>query len=162
MSNDFSKPIAFYRQPDGDGVVLVDDKGNRQAARVDLLTLTSEVGEMIEVQPPPPGAGWRIGDAGQWRRDPVRKFAWGREGQHFALGLLLAIVSASGIIFEELHIAYGLAIGAQVKIGFIVYEISEGWRIRDQAYRDIGPAFVGYLVGGIIVIAGLVVYGLLT
>ena len=143
--------IAYYTHPDG-RTILVDTHGLRRECKGESLT------GLLAVQPPPPGSGWRIGDAGQWRRDPVRAFRWGREGQHFALGIMLALISALGMYFDAVHIAYGIAASAKILVAFLTYEISEGWRIRDQAYRDIGPAFVGYLVGALLAAIGAILY----
>ena len=41
-----------------------------------------------------------------------------------------------------LVIAYWFVVGAY----FLAYEITEGWRIRDWAYRDIGGYMIGFTI----------------
>ena len=42
-------------------------------------------------------------------------------------------------------------------IGFMIYELSEDWRIKDQAYKDIAGYLWGLAIGGI----GLFLWGFL-
>ena len=96
--------------------------------------------------PPDENPAWYIGDGGQWRKDPVHRWAWQREGMHAVVGrpgrpsdrrrpLRPASSTAShwgavGIMFT----------------GFLAYEITEGLRIRDWAYRDVGGWLTGFSV----------------
>ena len=106
--------------------------------------------------PPTGNPGWYKGDGGQWRLDPVRKMSWDREGIHFLLGLFVWSLPFACLPFGDIFGLWALtAIVATVAtVLFIVYEISEGWRIYDWAYRDVG----GYLVGALLT---PVIWGLL-
>ena len=105
-----------------------------------------EYGE--EGGPPTSNPGWYRGDSGQWRLDPVRRPSFWREGQHAILGVFI------GLLPFLVH-SWGLSAGfeatlvAQVLVTllFLAYEITEGWRIRDFAYRDIGGYLGGFVVG---------------
>ena len=88
-------------------------------------------------QKPTDNPGWYRGDGGQWRLDPVRRPKWDREGIHAIAGMFTAGLLALGIVS-----------GAVIFfIGFLAYEITEGWRIRDWAYRDIGGYLIGLAIG---------------
>ncbi len=100
----------------------------REGVTVDPL---SELGSR------PNREGWYIGDGGQLRRDPVRKLRWDREGIHALVGLFAAVLLSYA---DNPALIAG---SVMFFVGFLAYEITEGWRIKDWAYRDIG----GYLVG---------------
>ena len=96
--------------------------------------------------PPDSNPAWYIGDGQQWRKEPVRKQKWDREGIHAGLGLLLGILPfvANQWVSELTVIA--LVASVMTIVLFMVYEITEGWRIRDWGYRDIGSLTIGYFV----------------
>ena len=102
---------------------------------------------IYRVNPPPDSnREWYIGDGQQWRKEPVRKQKWDREGVHAGLGLLLGILPfvANQWVSELTIIA--LVASVMTLVLFISYEITEGWRVRDWGYRDIGGAAIGYFV----------------
>ena len=88
----------------------------------------------------PAGVGGYISETTQQRRwrapDVIRNFRWDREGVHFPVGVIIAALTYAG----QFHAAW------MVLTFFLAYEISEGWRIRDGAFRDIGAAFIAFLV----------------
>ena len=64
-----------------------------------------------------------------------------REGIHAFVGL-----------FNAALLAFNPVAAAILFVGFLAYEITEGQRIRDWAYRDIGGHLVGFAVGSIVFI----------
>lgn len=81
---------------------------------------------------------------GQVRRRAWKRFVWDRQGSHGVLGL---IVGLSFALTPWVPLA--LIICAQVLAfaRFATYELSEGWRIKDQAYVDLGGEMAGWLIG---------------
>ena len=102
------------------------------------------LGRENRITSPPDGdpAWWYTGK--RWRLEPARKMSWDREGIHAAFGLLLGCLLALA-----LHTGIGvetvLRITAISVVLFLAYEITEGLRLRDWAYRDIGGFMVGWL-----------------
>ena len=98
-------------------------------------------------QPPTTNEGWRRGDGGQWRLDPVphKRWAFWREGIHFIFGIGVGLWLLAGII-AGVPLLPLVGLQAIVTVLFLAYEITEGWRIRDWAYRDIGGYMAGYFV----------------
>ena len=90
-----------------------------------------------------------IGDGGQLRLEPVRKLAWGREGMHFILGLVVAGMVSISYLFGSRDLVYHMVYLVQplMMVLFICYEVTEGLRINDWAYRDIGGYMGGWIVG---------------
>ena len=85
----------------------------------------------------------------RWRApDVIRGFRWDREGVHLPVGFIIAGLLWAGMT----HYAY------ITFAFFLAYEISEGWRIRDGAFRDLGAAMVGFLIVTAIVF-GMKVFG---
>ena len=90
----------------------------------------------IFMKSPPEGGyddGLTIGDGHQFRREPVRRPGVMREGIHALLGGGIGWVYFLG---EPI-------MAVLLFIGFLAYEITEGLRIKDWAYRDIGGALIG-------------------
>ena len=109
---------------------------------------------MVEQIKDNPGA--YIGDGGQLRLDPVRKPKWDREFIHGFLGLLVGLFALVGMLWGTSTMFWGsIATGAVITFLFLAYEITEGLRINDWAYRDIG----GYLTGYTIATASWVIAG---
>ena len=61
----------------------------------------------------------------------MRKPKWDREGVHALLGLFTA-----GLLWSAETPAL-VAGAALFFVGFWVYEVVEGWRLRDLAYRGV-------------------------
>lgn len=76
-----------------------------------------------------------IGEGGQWRLEPVRKPNIMREGMHIGVGAFNALLMAESPV-------HGVAFAS----GFALYEITEGLRLRDWAYRDLGGHLVGFAI----------------
>ena len=95
--------------------------------------------------PPTDNPRWHKGEHGQWRL-PKPSANWQREGQHACLAALVGACPAIAYIFGNLELLILTLVG-QVMVGilFLAYEITEGWRLRDFAYRDVG----GYLAGSV-------------
>ena len=92
-------------------------------------------------------AGAYIGDGGQLRLDPVRRFRWGREGQHALVGALVVVPAALAYALgsQALWWASMAVMQPLALVMFLAYEITEGLRINDWAYRDIGGYMAGWL-----------------
>ena len=80
-----------------------------------------------------------------WRKPPARKMRWDREGIHFVLGLFVGAILVAGRR-GVVPLPFAITVVAVWAFLFVVYEISEGWRIKDMAYRDVGAALSGFLV----------------
>lgn len=89
------------------------------------------------------GEGHRI----RWRKEPERSWSFTREGMHMGVG---AIVGAL-LMLTQFSIPWSAVLGVQaiVTLLFLAYEITEGIRILDMAYRDIGGYLTGFLVTSI-------------
>ena len=115
---------------------------------------------MASAKPPTDNEGWRRGDGGQWRLDPVAHNRWSfwREGVHFLVGLVTTGTWPGAYLLgvDELLLSTAIVVTAVL---FLAYEISEGWRIRDWAYRDIGGFMAGHVFGTFIWIAAAVRWG---
>ena len=85
-------------------------RGSTQRARYpNLLAAIREHPGATHTSPPPDeNPAWYISEGGQWRKDPVGRWGWKREGIHAILGALsgLLIVAA---LFGQLP--QGLAMG---------------------------------------------------
>ena len=108
----------------------------------------------VERRGPPPTADpiWYVDHHGIWRCDPVRKPEPFREGIHALLGIAAALISVLPLVRDidgwEKSVAFGLSF--ILVLLFLAYEITEGFRIRDWAYRDIGGFLIGYFVCSIV------------
>lgn len=71
---------------------------------------------------------------GQLRYAAPRGFRWDREGIHAPVGAAVA-----GLLWRRYRDEAFVAL-----VLFLAYEISEGYRIKDGAFRDIGAAAFGY------------------
>ena len=92
--------------------------------------------------------GSYIGDGGQVRLDPVRQLKWGREGIHFALGLFVALLPLVAVLWGTVGLMWAmLAMQPVAVLLFIAYEVTEGWRLNDWSYRDIGGFMGGWVFG---------------
>ena len=97
--------------------------------------------------PPTSNPGWYRGDGGQWRLDPVRRASWFREGQHSLIGGLTAALPYAAYWWGDLPLVAAALVAQLLGVTlFLAYEVTEGWRIRDWAYRDIGGFMAGMLV----------------
>ena len=92
--------------------------------------------------PPDDNPNWYQGEDGQWRLPAHNSLSPLREGQHILVGMVNALL----LLFGAATLGTSVAItGAAVLFaGFLAYEITEGWRIRDWAYRDIGGFLTGW------------------
>ena len=102
--------------------------------------MSKDTTERIEGKPP--GRGWYLGRASQWRR-PVASWFLDREGLHALAGAGFVGVAALFEVAFGFWAFYAVWIGLMVL--FITYEVTEDWRIHDQAYRDVG----GYVQGSV-------------
>ncbi len=105
---------------------------------------------VVRLFPPPPQLGntayltedkaWGV----RWRAMPARQIRWDREGIHGAVGLVFGVLFALALLTGDGFLLASAAVGQAIVLTlFLAYELSEGDRIRDFAYRDIG----GYVVG---------------
>ena len=84
-----------------------------------------------------------LGDGGQLRIDPVRKWGIDREWLHMGLGLLVwqcpvvAFLWALGGPHGALAFWAVLVVALAITHVFIRYELTEGQSINDNPYRDI-------------------------
>jgi hypothetical protein len=95
------------------------------------------------------GHGHRI----RWRKEPERGWSITREGMHMGIGAVvgaLLVLTLFGVPLPAV-----LAVQALVTVLFLAYEITEGIRILDMAYRDIGGYLTGFLVASIAALASL-------
>ena len=126
--------------------MVVRQGGTRRERYPNLLSAIREHPGATRTSPPPDeNPAWYIGDGGQWRKDPVRRWAWQREGMHAVVGALAGLLIVAALFGQLPH---GLALGAVgiMFTGFLAYEITEGLRIRDWAYRDVGGWLTGFSV----------------
>ena len=118
--------------------------------------------------PPGPSEDYYIGEGGQQRLEPVRGVNPMREGIHAVLGFGVVAVSAGlatafGWAFKrsqddfEAPVLLAIAVSYICTWLFLRYEETEGQRIRDWAYRDIGGYLVGWLAGAAIAALALVI-----
>ena len=133
----------FYRDPDyGDWVTISTGTTHPERVSWDTMERASNGGVNLRINPPPDGnPAWYVGDGFQWRKEPVRTPGFMREGIHAFVGL-----------FNAALLAFNPVAAAILFVGFLAYEITEGQRIRDWAYRDIGGHLVGFAVGSIVFI----------
>ena len=99
--------------------------------------------------PPTSNPGWYRGDGGQWRLDPVKKATWWREGQHAVLGSVVGLLFLLAAYDRDIAFP-AISLASVFTVLFLAYEITEGWRIRDWAYRDIGGYMTGLLISGFV------------
>ena len=110
-----------------------------------------QLGRENRISSPPNGNPdwWFTGRV--WRREPARKMSLDREGVHGAFGFLMGTLMALSLATDTL--IWGiLGVQAITLVLFLSYEITEGLRIRDWAYRDIGGYLIGWLVPVVIVV----------
>ena len=89
-----------------------------------------------------------IGDGGQLRLDPPRKFKWSREGVHFAIGLYCSLLATAVMLLATEGLMWAvIAMQPVVVAMFLVYEITEGRRLNDWSFRDIAGYMAGWLFG---------------
>ena len=92
--------------------------------------------------------GAYIGDGGQLRVEPVRKPKWDREGIHALLGFIVAMWPLAALVWgTDMLLWSALAMQPVALLLFLAYEITEGWRINDWSYRDIGGYMIGWIPG---------------
>lgn len=132
----------YYKDIETGHFVAVDS--GIGAKRTDYYTLPDLFVDHPKAQrtnaPPDANVEWYISPATrQWRKEPARGCHPMREGIHFLVGLLNAFLILSPGPFEIAAVL--------VFLGFLAYEITEGLRIRDWAYRDIGGHLIGLAIG---------------
>ena len=135
-----------YDDPNGGGSVVVHEGSTRRTRYPDLPAAVREHPGATRTSPPPDeNPAWYIGDGGQWRKDPVGRWTWKREGMHAVLGALAGLLIVAALFG---HLPESLALGTVglMLAGFLAYEITEGLRIRDWAYRDVGGWLTGFSV----------------
>ena len=89
------------------------------------------------------GEGHRI----RWRKEPERSWSMTREGMHMGVGAIVGVL----LMLTQFGIPWSAVLGVQAiaTLLFLAYEITEGIRILDMAYRDIGGYLTGFLVTSI-------------
>ena len=133
-----------YRDPDyGDWVVISEGAYPTRAAQ-DMVQPSEDEAQRIN-PPPDSNPAWYVGDGFQWRKEPVRTPGVMREGIHAIVGL-----------FNAALLAFNPVAAVILFVGFLAYEITEGLRIRDWAYRDIGGHLVGFAVGSTVLVGLLI------
>ena len=100
-----------------------------------------------------------IGDGHQFRYEPVRTPGVMREGIHAALGVLVALLPFLAFWFAPALLIVGIVSSVVAVVLFMAYEITEGLRIRDWSYRDIGGLLVGYFGCNAVGIIGAAIIG---
>ena len=141
----------YYRDSEyGDWVIVTEGKNPlRQYGIICdedfFLGTRPDLGKEDRISSPPNGNPdwWFTGRA--WRREPARKMSLDREGIHAAKGLLMGLMVGAALIVDA-GIWVALAISALVWIRFLAYEVTEGMRIRDWAYRDLGGELIGFML----------------
>ena len=131
----------YYRDPDYSNWVVISAGAHPE--RWSYSTMEEAKSGLVQRINPPPDSNpaWYIGDGFQWRKEPVRTPGIWREGMHTFVGL-----------FNAALLAFNPVAAAIVFVGFLAYEITEGLRIRDWAYRDIGGHLIGFAVGSTILV----------
>ena len=95
---------------------------------------------------PEPGTDEYISPhTGQLRRRAWKKFVWDRQGTHGLLGLGLGL--GWTLVLFGVPLGMLVAIQGYALVRFGLYEVAEGWRIKDQAYVDLGGEMIGWLLG---------------
>jgi len=141
-------PLKRYVYDDSNqgGSVVVRQGSTKRAPYPNrLAALRDHPGATRTSPPPDENPAWYIGDGGQWRKDPVSRWTWQREGMHAVVGALSGLLIVAALFG---HLPQGLALGVVglMLAGFLAYEITEGLRIRDWAYRDVGGWLAGFSV----------------
>ena len=131
----------YYRDPDYGDWVGIDNGPFSKRVSGNTEDQAATDGTQ-RINPPPDGnPAWYVGDGLQWRKDPVRTPSIMREGLHALVGL-----------FSAALLAFNPVAAVILFVGFLAYEITEGLRIRDWAYRDIGGYLYGFSVGSVVLI----------
>ena len=110
--------------------------------------------------PPDDNPSWFISpDSLTWRRAATHG-GLQRFWMHAALGLFVGAIPPTAWWFVHMSLTTVALVGAAlVTWCFLRYEETEGQRIRDHAYRDIGGYLNGLVVGGL---GGVLVVGILS
>ena len=75
---------------------------------------------------------------------PRGRPSWLREGQHAVVGGLTGALPYAAYWWGDLPLLAAALVAQVLGVGlFLAYEVTEGWRIRDWAYRDIGGFMAG-------------------
>ena len=91
-----------------------------------------------------------IGRAGQLRYK-VAPWMLDRQGAHIPVGLVISWLVFLWPLDVSSHVLWGARLTAVLLFaGFILYEVTEDWRINDQAYRDIQGFVIGLGVGAVV------------
>ena len=100
---------------------------------------------------------------GRRRRKAWKTWVWDRQGTHAGfggvIGLTWLVPLLAGNIWLILALIASVAVFQTIAtVVFLTYEITEGWRIQDQAYVDIGGFLLGYCLSSVPVIILLAVF----
>ena len=148
-------PLCIYADPDQPGEWGATLPGNAapkhwsahyDLALGDLLEAAQTAGVQVRRVATPDSAdpGWYLNRYLRWRKEPDRQPSLLREGIHAVMGAGLAALIVLALHRGEL-VQLAMEVNAVALVLFLAYEITEGWRIKDWAYRDIGGAFAGWL-----------------
>ena len=138
----------YYKDPDyGDWVqITVGTNPERLwldcSPNIDPSELKPGLDKADRIPPPKNAslANWFNGK--HWRQEPARQWSVDREGMHVLKGLLLGAPVSIAFI-TDFGIWLMLALSTILYVRFLVYEITEDWRIFDRSYRD----FLGEMFG---------------
>ena len=155
----------YYEDPDYYEWVLITEgiKPTRVffAEKEGLGKHIEHLGVKVERINPAPDSNpeWYISEkTKQWRREPPRGISLMREGIHAGFGLLMGVLGVIGLFHGWPLLVFALSVTFMVIILFLAYEITEGWRIKDWAYRDIGGFLMAYVP---VTAIGAVIYALM-
>ena len=138
----------YYKDREyGDWVAVIVGKHPLRTWYTDSYDLKRDWPDLTRahrITSPPDGdpAWWYTGK--RWRLEPARKMTWDREGIHAAFGLMMGVLLALALHSGK-GIETALSVNAIAFVLFLSYEITEGLRLKDWAYRDIGGAMAGWL-----------------
>ena len=78
-----------------------------------------------------------------------RRQRGGGRGQHAVLGGVVGLLFPLATYYRDIAFP-AISLASVFTVLFLAYEITEGWRIRDWAYRDIGGYMTGLLISGFV------------
>ena len=158
--------VFYYIHPDGVWRVrAIGPDAPVHSYRTEAELLAEHPDAARAADPPNASGQWFIGDMGQWRIEPFRGVGLMRELLHMLPGAI-SVLPLYGIFWAAHYglsqyltglLAGAIAIYIVGFAAFVLYETTEGLRIRDMAYRDIGGWMVGNMIGGYIGIAATLI-----